>query len=194
MWSTTLKEKVISSGGTLVIRPDSGDPVEVLPKMFRILGENFGTTNNDKGYVVLNHVKVIWGDGINYQSISAILRVMVDLHGYSADNFAFGMGGALLGAPQRDDNKWAMKCSAIVLEGEHGVVETRDVFKDPITDPGKRSKAGFLKLVKNEVGEYKTIRDEENLVGFESVMDEVYRDGVLLRDQTIEQIRFNSNL
>jgi nicotinamide phosphoribosyltransferase len=93
MWSTgDLKQQVIDSGATVVIRPDSGDPVEVLPKMFRILAEGFGYTTNTKGYKVLNNVRVLWGDGINQLSIKSILSVMVDMHGYSADNIAFGMG------------------------------------------------------------------------------------------------------
>lgn len=191
LWSTTLKEKVVSSGGTLVIRPDSGDPIEVLPKMLRLLGENFGVTYNDKGYLVLNNVKVIWGDGINYQSISSILRVMVDLNGWSADNFAFGMGGALLGAPQRDDNGWAMKCSAIGVRESNKLI-WRDVFKDPITDKSKKSKRGILNLRKTDDSSYYTTNETFNSSVSEYYL--VYENGELLREQTIDEIRELSNL
>ena len=72
---------------------------------------------NGKGYRVLNHVRVIQGDGINPDTIRAILqRITGD--GYAADNVAFGMGGALLQRLDRDTQKFALKCSAARVDGE----------------------------------------------------------------------------
>ena len=161
MWGTELKQEVIDSGATVVIRPDSGDPIEVLPKMLHILEECFGAPKNSKGYKVLNNVRIIWGDGINALSIASILRCVVDLCGYSADNLAFGMGGALLGAPQRDDMAWAMKCSAVGIREQYDsddfddyeALVWRDVFKDPVTDSGKKSKRGRVTLYESD-GQY----------------------------------------
>lgn len=137
IWGKELIDKVKSSGGTLVIRPDSGDPIEVLPKIFGSLYKNFGGVKNNKGYIVLNNVRLIWGDGINLFTIYSILRFVVDYMGFSADNIAFGMGGALLQMVNRDTQKFAMKCSAAYVDGKWV-----DVFKDPVTDKGKRSKRG----------------------------------------------------
>ena len=107
------KEKVIANGGTLVVRPDSGDPEVVPIEVIKLLAEVFGCTVNSKGYKVLpDYVRVIQGDGINEVSLEKILKNLLAA-GFSADNIAFGMGGALLGAPQRDDLKYAMKASAI---------------------------------------------------------------------------------
>lgn len=139
LWGDALKEEVENMDAVLVVRPDSGDPVTVVAKCIQLLDEKFGSTINEKGYKVLNTVRVIQGDGINQESITEILENLKSL-GYSADNIAFGMGGALLQQIDRDTQKFAMKCSAIVVNGE-----TRDVFKDPVTDPGKRSKAGFVR-------------------------------------------------
>ena len=94
-WGTTLKQEVIDSGATVVIRPDSGDPVAVVHQCLDLLDEAFGHTVNGKGYKVLNHVRVIQGDGINPHSIRAILERITSA-GYATDNLAFGMGGALL--------------------------------------------------------------------------------------------------
>ena len=108
---------MIASGATLVIRPDSGDPVEVVAESLRRLDEAFGHVINGKGYRVLNHVRVIQGDGINPDTIRAILqRITGD--GYAADNVAFGMGGALLQRLDRDTQKFALKCSAARVDGE----------------------------------------------------------------------------
>lgn len=150
LWGTELKDEVINSGATVVVRPDSGDPATVVLKCLQILETKFGSTVNEKGYRVLNNVRVIQGDGINHESIQAILDAVLG-DGFSADNVAFGQGGALLQAVDRDTMKFAMKCSAIFKGGK--MIE---VFKDPITDAGKASKKGVLELVEID-GEYKTI-------------------------------------
>lgn len=138
MWGS-MADQIKEAGTTLVVRPDSGDPCEVLPRVLRLLEKGFGATLNDKGYKVLNNVRVLWGDGIEYQSIRSILRTVVDVMGFSADNLAFGMGGALLQKHDRDTYKFAMKCSAICVDGDW-----RDVYKDPVTDMGKVSKRGLV--------------------------------------------------
>lgn len=181
LWGTELKDKIISSGGTLVIRPDSGDPVEVLRGILPILEVHFGTTLNAKGYKVLNHVRVIWGDGINKNSIERILEQLTRWK-FSTDNIAFGMGGALLGAPQRDDLGWAMKCSAIRVNGEW-----LDVFKDPITASNKASKRGLVTLYKSHDGSFYSGVEDWPL----SALVEVYKNGKLLVNLTFDQVRAN---
>ena len=193
MWGTELKQQVVDSGATVVIRPDSGDPVEVLPKVVGILNTGFGHTKNSKGYKVLNNVRVIWGDGINIQSIKAIMRIMVDLNGWSADNFAFGMGGALLQIVDRDTQRFAMKCSSVQVDGEW-----RDVVKDPITDSGKRSKGGRVKLFTNSGGEYAsgvsapTGWSDKGIGGWTDALVTVYEDGAITKSYTFDEVRANS--
>jgi nicotinamide phosphoribosyltransferase len=199
LWGTELKQDVIDSGAVVVIRPDSGDPLEVVPKMMTILEHYYGAPKNAKGYKVLNNVRVIWGDGINAQSLESILRTMVDLHGYSADNFAFGMGGGLLQQCDRDTLKFAMKASAIGIretKWEPGYRDTkeelvwRDVFKDPVTDPGKSSLKGRVTLFQDAKGEYYTGVDDWN----KDIMETYYEDGEQVFTQTFDQVRANSML
>jgi nicotinamide phosphoribosyltransferase len=193
MWGTELKDEVVASGATVVIRPDSGDPVEVLPKMIQILGEKFGYTKNSKGYKVLNNVRLIWGDGINQLSIRSILSVMVDMLGWSADNIAFGMGGALLQQLDRDTQKFAMKCSSAEVNGEWV-----DVFKDPITDSVKASKKGRVTLWTNSGGEYVTGVTapagwtDKGIGSWTEALVEVFRDGQLITDYNFDEVRANS--
>ena len=192
MWSTgDLKQQVIDSGATIVIRPDSGDPVEVLPKMLRILGEGFGFTKNAKGYKVLNNVRLLWGDGINQMSIQSILRVIVDIGGWSVDNIAFGMGGALLQQVDRDTQKFAMKCSAAEINGEWV-----DVFKDPITDSVKSSKKGRVILWKSG-DEFQTSVDQpkhwtDKGTEWTDALVTVYWNGNLHKDYTFDEVRANA--
>jgi nicotinamide phosphoribosyltransferase len=201
LWGGELKQEVIDSGATLVIRPDSGDPVEVVTKVAKLLDSKFGSTINDKGYKVLNVVRIIQGDGINIDTVGAILESL-KLNGFSADNVAFGMGGALLQAAQRDDQKFAMKCSAALIDGQWV-----DVYKDPITDKGKTSKKGRLALIDNtnsvELTESGVIKgpsvvtvSEDYAVNFGAtdLLRSVYRNGVLMVDENLETIRERAKL
>ncbi|VAW74156.1 Nicotinamide phosphoribosyltransferase [hydrothermal vent metagenome] len=185
IWGGRLKQQVIDSGATIVIRPDSGDPEEVVSQLLKIAHKAFGATRNSKGYWALNYVKIIQGDGVNEQSINAILQRITD-EGYAADNLGFGMGGALLQQIDRDTQKFAQKVSAINVNGAW-----RDVYKDPVTDKGKRSKRGRLTLAINkQTGEYKSVRiDEPFPNGFEAALSMVYQNGVLTRETTFDEVR-----
>lgn len=196
-WGKTLKDEVIASGATVVIRPDSGDPVAVVHQCLELLDEAFGHTVNGKGYKVLNHVRVIQGDGINPTSIRAILeRITSD--GYATDNVAFGMGGALLQRLDRDTQKFALKCSAARVDGKW-----IDVYKDPVTDKGKQSKRGRMTLLQHrEYGSFRTVpvpagatslAEVDKPAGFDDAMVTIWEDGRIVNDWTFAQIRERAN-
>ncbi len=138
--SGEFKDKVESDEyPTFVIRPDSGDYIEVITDILDILKKNkVRYKKNPKGFKIFDKYRIIWGDGIDKVAISDILQVTRDM-GYSAENFAFGCGGYLMQQLDRDTHKMAIKACAIELED--GTV--RDVYKDPITDQGKTSKRGI---------------------------------------------------
>lgn len=189
LWGGELRQDILDSGGTVVIRPDSGNPVEVALRTAILLDNAFGHSVNGKGFRVLNNVRMIYGDGINRRSIRDILANL-KVNGYAADNIAFGMGGALLQQVNRDTQKMAMKTSAILLpDGWH------EVYKAPATDPGKASKKGVLSTFRNRLtGEYMTLRtdgpppDSE----WEDIMAVVWQDGELLLRQDFEAVRARS--
>lgn len=185
IWGKELKDKVLARDGVLIVRPDSGDPAEVVVKVLDILGLKFGATKNEKGYLVLNpHVRVIQGDGINYGSIRAILTNMAR-NLWAAENVAFGMGGALLQQMNRDTQRFAFKCSAVKIKGEW-----KDVYKEPITDSGKNSKRGRLALAVRGHGIAGTMRLEDaEKNGIGNALDEVFRNGDILKEWTFETIR-----
>jgi nicotinamide phosphoribosyltransferase len=192
LWGEELREQVVQSGATVVIRPDSGDPVDVNRRLVEILGEKFGYTTNAKGFKVLNNVRLIQGDGVNELSIRSILGAFMAM-GWSADNIAFGMGGALLQQVDRDTQKFAMKCSSACVNGEW-----IDVQKDPATDPGKKSKAGRVQLWTNSGGEFAssvsapTGWTDRGIGGWTPALVEVYRDGRLTGEITFNEVRANA--
>ena len=189
LWGKVLKEQIIASGATVVIRPDSGKPVEVVMESLRLLEKTFGATLNIKGFKINNHnVRRIQGDGVNLESIQEILAAMT-FEKFSAENIAFGMGGALLQKHDRDTFKFAFKTSSIRIGSEY-----RDVFKDPVTDGGKRSKSGQLDLIKDASGRYQTIKiPNEGYNYASSQLKIVYENGRLAPPQTLSEVRVRAN-
>ena len=119
-----------------------------------------------------------------YEVIDRILHTL-EVNGFSADNIAFGMGSKLLQEVARDDYNFAMKCSSIQINSVQ-----RDVFKDPITDPGKTSKRGRLQLIKDEVGNYQTVPERP---WNRNELVTIYENGELLVDETLDTIRARAN-
>lgn len=170
-----------SKGGTLVIRPDSGVPHEVVLKVMEQLDKKLCLERNSKGFKVLPpHLRVIQGDGVDRDSIFQILSVLEEAE-YSASNIAFGMGGALLQKVDRDVQKFAYKCSSVWIDGREV-----DVYKDPVTDPGKKSKRGKQDLISDGAGGFNTVSGQ---MGDLSLLETVYEDGRILRQQNLDEVR-----
>lgn len=187
IWGGVLKAKVIAKQGLLVVRPDSGDPETIVLRTLANLDKTYGSTVNTKGYRVLNHVRLIQGDGVNRQSIALILKA-IEAAGFSTENVAFGMGGGLLQEVNRDTCKFAMKASAILRNGQWF-----DVFKDPITDQGKRSKKGVVTTYVNAAGEYCSGLVGQAPDGFSDALELVWAAGETFRTQIFEDIRQRAN-
>lgn len=188
IWGS-LKDKIIAKGGTLVVRPDSGDPAPTVCAVVERLEKWFGSTINSKGYKVLpDCIRVIQGDGITKGSIDEILSLLT-WKGYATDNIAFGMGGGLLQHVNRDTYGFAMKCCAIKVDGEW-----RDVFKEA---PGKNSKKGRLTLIETPSGK-QTVRVEQVPHGAKEILQTVYKIDVITglpktNFITFDEVRKNSN-
>ena len=187
LWGDHLREEVIQRGGRLVVRPDSGDPPTIVRECVQILADKFGCTTNKRGFKVLNHVGVIQGDGINAESVRKILSELENA-GFSADNVAFGMGGALLQKHHRDVQQFAMKCSHVLVNGQ-----SVDVYKEPATDPGKKSKRGRLDLVRDPAtGAFETRKmsgDPSEISLPDSALVTVYENGVVTREWAWDDVR-----
>ena len=183
-WGTELIDEVKDSGAVVVVRPDSGDPVQVVYDCIKILDAYYGHTVNSKGFKVLNTVRIIQGDGIDHQMIRAILTVL-EMNLWSADNVAFGQGGALLQMVNRDTSEFAMKCSAAKINGKW-----IDVYKEPITSSMKKSKKGLLMLTPGADGELVTTQYEPTLVDH---LETRYKDGEAVGRTTFSEIRARAN-
>lgn len=193
----SLVDQVKAAGATVVLRPDSGDPVVMPVLVIEEIAKYIGFETNAKGFSVLpSHVRVIQGDGIDKDDISKILQELY-ARKISASNIAFGMGGGLLQKVNRDTFKFAMKANAIEMNSRW-----IDVVKDPVTDSGKKSKAGQQILLRNQDGEYKTLHigkesDAMRKNGWYPVMRTVYNSHggqITIRRYTMDEVRKNAEL
>jgi len=172
----------LSSPGKLVVRPDSGDPKTIVVEVLERLSKNFPATKNAAGYKELPpYIRVIQGDGISYESLQEILENMTKA-GWAATNVCFGSGGALLQKMDRDTQKCAFKCCEIIVDGK-----PRPVYKDPITDQGKKSKQGRLKLVRQRGG-ITTLTDGQGSEA-DDLLVEVFCNGKVTKTFDFNEVR-----
>lgn len=160
--------------------------IELTPEQkgtFRLMEELFGAKVNSKGYKELNpKVGVIYGDAMHYDRYEAVLNKMEEM-GYANTNLVIGVGGLLLQQHNRDDLGFAFKATFAVINGENV-----ELFKDPITDPGKKSHKGLMTLVK-ENGVYVTrdqVTEEEEKTG---ELQTVFLNGKIVKEYTLDEIR-----
>lgn len=188
------KKRILERKGVFVVRPDSITPTHQTPEAEMVwimsnLWINFGGTTNRKGYKVLNPaVRVLWGDGIDYDGIHKILKA-VEFAGFSIDNIAtFGMGGGLLQKVNRDTQRFAFKSSAQCRDGVW-----HDIYKKP-KDVTKASKRGRLKLVKDVSPYgfvYVTVPESDPRP---DVLEVVFENGHMVKTYTWEEVRKNAEL
>lgn len=196
-FATKLRDRIMLRDGTLVVRPDSGNPVQMAINVFEWLwngnGEEdsgfgkFGTINSLGFRVLPPNLRIIYGDGINRFSIPEILQNAMQ-NDIAAENFVFGMGSGMLQDVRRDDGGFALKAC-------YGVVNGRkiDIFKNPKSDPAKMSKKGDIETYLDVsqtpslfVTATKTVADTNEYL--ESCMHTVYKDGVILVSPTFEEV------
>ena len=168
-----------------VIRPDSGKPLEVIPKMFKIMDYNGIFDIEINGKKASSNYGVLWGDGITPETIENIL-IWATENGYAAENMVFGSGGDIMQNINRDTQRFAIKCSSITKpDGTE-----QDVFKNPITDPSKASKKGRIStFINKDNGEYFVGRIGTDA---QDALVTVFEDGEIKRTFTLDEIRKNS--
>lgn len=176
-------------GITMVFRPDSGTPTEVLPGLIPSIARAYGTTRNSKGFDEFNGAKLLWGDGVDETTHLEPVRAANEL-GISAKSIMTGSGGGLMTTDlTRDTCKWAFKGSAIEVDEKtwHGIA------KDPVTDTGKRSKRGRQAVVQSgeQIIPVSYLSDDERPVN--DLMTMRYSNGAFLNQTTADEIRARLN-
>lgn len=201
----TLKDEIMDRDGKLVIRPDSGNPADILcgtntlevqpyetvdenhpsyKGVIELLWETFSGTTNEQGYKVLDpHIGAIYGDSITLERAEEISRRLAS-KGFASTNVVFGVGSFTYQYNTRDTFGFAVKATYVEVDGVG-----REIFKDPITDDGtKKSATGLLQVV-TEGGEYKLLDKQSWEEESGGSLRTIYKDGEFFNETTLTKIR-----
>jgi nicotinamide phosphoribosyltransferase len=207
----TLKEEILARDGKVVIRPDSGDPVDIIcgeqvisrdyrdvvenaqldlthPKykgVIELLWDAFGGTINEQGYKVLDpHIGAIYGDSITIDRANEICA-RLETKGFASTNVVLGIGSFTYQYNTRDTFGFAMKATYVEVNGEG-----REIFKDPITDDGtKKSATGLLCVTKHNENGYMLVDKVSWPNEANGELQTIYKDGEFYNATTLSQIR-----
>jgi len=193
----SLKDKILSRNGKVVIRPDSGDPVKIIcgdpdapigtpahKGTVECLWDVFGGTITSKSFKALDsHIGCIYGDSITPERCETILNLL-EKKGFSSGNIVFGIGSYTYQYVTRDTFGFAMKATWVQIDGK-GI----DIFKKPITDNGmKNSAKGRLAVLQTESGLKlvdQATKEQEN----QSILQPVWEDGQFIKHEQFQTIR-----
>lgn len=206
----SLRDQILArgeKGGKLVVRPDSGDPADIVcgtvaefgagttpaeKGAIEVLWDEFGGEVNEQGYKVLNPaVGLIYGDAMNFGRIQNILE-RLETKGFASTNMVFGIGSFNYQYQTRDTFGFAMKATNVVIEGEE-----KAIFKDPKTDSGlKKSLKGRIAVVKNASGSLVAVDElwESHPYEDSNLLQTVWKDGEFVKEYTFDEVRANTGL
>jgi nicotinamide phosphoribosyltransferase len=180
-----LKERLLKRDGKLVLRGDSGNPVDILYQTVLRLWDIFGGTINSEGYKVLHPcIGTIYGDSITVERQNDIYQRLTNA-GFCISNVVLGVGSFSYQFNTRDVYGHAMKATYIEANGE-----SIEIFKDPKTDDGqKKSAKGLLRVVNGELEQQVTWGDVQS---DKNELKLVYYNGRLVSDITFDEVRANA--
>lgn len=191
-----LKEEIQSRDGKVVIRPDSGDPVDIIcgnpdgtteterKGVIELLWDTFGGITNTKGYKELAPcIGAIYGDSINLERAQNICERLKN-KGFASTNVVLGIGSFTYQYNTRDTFGFAMKATYGEVNGQG-----REIFKNPITDDGtKKSAKGLMQVIRKD-GQYQLLDSVSWEQEQQGELKEIFRDGKLLVNLTFSEIR-----
>ena len=197
-----LKEEIMARDGKLVIRPDSGNPTDIIcgceysipgtmPQdkgVIELLWDVFGGTVNEQGYKVLDsHIGAIYGDSITIPVAEEICK-RLEAKGFASTNVVLGIGSFTYQYNTRDTFGFAMKATYCEVNGE-----AREIFKNPITDDGmKKSATGLLAVFKDDNdGAYQLHDHCDWRTESDGALQTIYKNGTLSNETTLTEIREN---
>jgi nicotinamide phosphoribosyltransferase len=217
----SLKDQILAraeAGGKLVVRPDSGDPADIICGIntqgstynpntigwdtavskgaIELLWDTFGGTVNDQGFKVLNPaVGLIYGDAMNFARIDNICERLA-AKGFASTNVVFGIGSFNYQYQTRDTFGFAMKATNVTIEGEE-----KAIFKDPKTDNGlKKSLKGRIAVVRDNDGRL-TAQDDSvpawrdaNVANGCDLLQTVWKDGKFIKEISFDEVRANAGV
>ena len=195
-----LKDEIMSHNGKLLVRPDSGDIVEISVNTIKALWDIFGGKTNSKGYNVLDpHIGCIYGDGVT-QKRAEIIYSELEKEGFAANNIVFGAGSFSFNCIEENGilNPYTRDTYSIAIKATAGIVNGKwiPIFKDPKTDReaknggcAKKSQKGCCFVYKDADGKLAYVDECSEIRHKGSAMIPVYKNGEIVTEQKLSEIR-----
>lgn len=186
-----LRDAIVARDGKLVIRPDSGNPADILcgtggdtpagKGVVELLWDVFGGSTSKHGYRSLHPcIGTIYGDAITYERADEICSRLAQ-KGFSSTNVVFGIGSYTYQYVTRDTFGFALKTTWCEVAGQG-----RDIFKKPITDSGEKFSARGRLAVTHDLELIQRATPAQEAL---SILQPVWEDGRFVRTQTVQDIR-----
>lgn len=206
------REEIMNHNGKLLIRPDSGDIVEVAVATVEHLYALFPGETNSKGYKTLDpHIGCVYGDGVTQGRAEKIYQILME-RGYASNCIIFGAGSFSFNCIEEDGkfNPYTRDTFSVAIKATYGVVNGEEIFifKDPKTDRDtgngfKKSQRGLCHVHYNVEDESQTITFEDGLrqldldeyvcqndgMVSDNLLQPVFKDGKMLKEYTLAEIR-----
>jgi nicotinamide phosphoribosyltransferase len=189
----SIKDEIMAREGTVVIRPDSGDPVDIIcgdsdgatelerKGLIESLWDIFGGTEENGLKILDSHIGAIYGDSITLERQDLIIKGLL-AKGF-VPNVALGIGSYTYQYVTRDTHGSAVKATDV----QFGAGNHQPIFKDPKTDRSKKSAKGLLRVCKDSGGFFLLDDVEPGDEGGE--LQTVFEDGLLVRETSLNKIR-----
>ena len=187
-----LKKEIMAHNGCMLMRGDSGDCVEVVTQTVFKLWEQFGGTVNSKGYKVLDpHVKAIYGDSITIQRCEEIYHILEE-NGFACSNVALGVGSFSMQCIEEDGilKPFTRDTFSSCIKATYCEIEDKPypIFKNPKDGGFKKSQKGCC-VVYEDLSFKDGFTWEEACTNEENQLIPVFKDGKLLVEQNLQQVR-----
>lgn len=193
-----IKDEIMAHNGKLLIRPDSGDIIDISVKTIEHLYDIFGGTINTKGYKVLDtHIGCIYGDGVTQERAEKIYKALMD-KGFASNNILFGAGSFSFNAIEENGllQPYTRDTFSVAVKATYGEINEQpiQIFKDPKTDTGnfKKSQRGLCYVYRDEDTNEIKFQDgytSETLPNDGNLLETVFLDGKMVKEQSLKEIR-----
>jgi len=173
-----MEESHVSGCEVVNLTPEQKGAVE-------LLWETFGGTTTEKGYKQLDsHIGLIYGDSITLDRCRDICSRLSD-KGFASTNVVFGIGSYTYTYTTRDVFGFAVKATYAEIDGK-----PVEIYKKPKTDDGtKNSAKGLTAVYMSQDGNFH-MQDQATWDHVKNCsLELVYRDGALIRNTDISEIR-----
>ena len=217
-----LKDQILARDGKIVIRPDSGDPVDIIcgaidyrkhSKSWEENAKNYNAKygwNSPKLYEIKGVIELLWdifGGTVNEQGYKVLNQKIGAIYGDSItldrakeicerlEAKGFASTNIVLGIGSFTYQYNTRDTFGFAMKATYVEVNGvgREIFKDPITGDGTKKSAKGLLKVENNLHSYQLVDQVSWEEEEKGCLQTIFKNGEFLNEITLSEIRTNLN-